>query len=323
MKVIDLFCGCGGLSLGFQQTGFKIQAAFDNWDKAIEIYKENFLHDAHLKDIQDIEKIIPIIKNYEYDIIIGGPPCQDFSSAGKRDESLGRADLTYSYAALVNELQPQWFVMENVDRIRKSAILQDITKDFMDNGYGLTAVILDASLCGVPQSRKRFFLVGEKGGLHNALLPILKKNLASKKMTVHDYLGDELGLEYYYRHPRNYSRRGLFSIYEPSPTIRGVNRPMPKDYLSTNSPTNPIDLDINNTRALTTLERSYLQTFPKDFIFNGTKTNLEQIIGNAVPPNLAKFIANAILEYKKNNVIQNIEQQKNEEFLIPDGTLKK
>ena len=112
-------------------------------------------------------------------------------------------------------------------------------------------------------------------------------------MSIHDYLGNKLGIEHYYRHPRSYMRRGVFSIYEPSPTIRGVNRPIPKGYKKHEG-----DLaDISKIRPLTTKERSLIQTFPENFVFNGTKTNLEQIIGNAVPVKLAQFVANCINEY--------------------------
>jgi DNA (cytosine-5)-methyltransferase 1 len=97
LKVIDLFAGCGGLSLGFQNAGFQIAAAFDNWQTAIKVYKKNFNHDVILCDIAALDNF-EIIKNINPDIIIGGPPCQDFSSAGKRDENLGRGDLTIKFA---------------------------------------------------------------------------------------------------------------------------------------------------------------------------------------------------------------------------------
>jgi len=110
-----------------------------------------------------------------------------------------------------------------------------------------------------------------------------------------DYFGESLGLEFYYRHPRSYARRGIFSIYEPSPTVRGVNRPMPKTYKKHNGDKcEPSD----KVRALTTIERSYIQTFPKTFEFEGTKSNLEQMIGNAVPVKLAEYIANCIKEFQ-------------------------
>lgn len=78
-------------------------------------------------------------------MIIGGPPCQDFSSAGKRDETLGRADLTISFANIVSEAKPEWFVMENVERITKSGILKEALQIFKKAGYGISYQVLDAS----------------------------------------------------------------------------------------------------------------------------------------------------------------------------------
>ncbi len=126
-------------------------------------------------------------------------------------------------------------------------------------------------------------------------LIMTKNKLSEKPMTMRDYFGSSLGLEYYYRHPRNYSRRGIYSIDEPSPTIRGVNRPVPKGYKKHNA--DPKEANLETLRPLTTIERSYVQTFPKTFKFKGSKTNLEQMIGNAVPVNLATLVAKSILEY--------------------------
>jgi DNA (cytosine-5)-methyltransferase 1 len=91
MKTVDLFCGCGGMSLGFQNAGYDINLSVDSWDKAIGVYKANFSHDVESIDLTNEEKAIDRIKMLSPEIIIGGPPCQDFSSAGKRDETLGRA----------------------------------------------------------------------------------------------------------------------------------------------------------------------------------------------------------------------------------------
>ena len=294
MKTIDLFAGCGGMSLGFANVGFQIQAAFDHWQPAVRVYQENFEHPMHSVDLAE-SAAHELIQQYDAEMIIGGPPCQDFSSAGKRDEGLGRADLTLTFADIVADNQPQWFVMENVERIQKSHVLQQAKQTFKAAGYGLTETVLLASLCGVPQNRKRYFLVGELHGEDDMLLPYLEKNLAEKPMTVHDYLGDTLGLTVYYRHPRTYQRRGIFSIHEPSPTVRGVNRPVPKTYQQHHGDAGAVTPAL---RALTTYERSLIQTFPEDFIWQGTKTNLEQMIGNAVPVKLAEYIARAILDYQ-------------------------
>jgi len=297
MNVVDIFCGCGGLSLGFQEAGFNIVRAFDNWSKAIDIYNSNFTHEAELIDVYDLtaEHII----KFSPDIIIGGPPCQDYSSAGKQDETQGRANLTLRYAQIVCEVSPEWFVMENVDRILKSQTLPKALALFKEARYGLSQVILDASLCGVPQKRKRFFLIGHKNDIDDFLTASLYSDLSAKSTTIRDYLGDEFKTDFYYRHPRSYARRGIFSIDEPSPTVRGVNRPIPPGYtIHSNDATD----DISKVRPLTTLERARIQTFPKSFHFSGSKTDLEQMIGNAVPVDLAKYVAKHLLEYIYNPV---------------------
>jgi DNA (cytosine-5)-methyltransferase 1 len=295
MKVVDLFAGCGGLSLGFEKAGFDIIHAFDNWQPAVDVYKKNFKHPISVFDLTDQTLAISTIGALYPELIMGGPPCQDFSSAGKRDISSGRADLTYSFTNIVCGVKPNWFVMENVEQIKKSPILQEITEKFKNEGYGLSSVILDASYCGVPQARTRFFLIGHLADKHNQLTDIFKQRLSSKPMTMREYFGESLGITFYYRHPRNYNRRGVFSIDEPSPTVRGVNRPIPSGYLLNSC--DPKGIDLNTIRPLSTVERSYIQTFPKSFVFKGTKTNLEQMIGNAVPVNLAKFVAETIKIY--------------------------
>ncbi len=300
ITTVDLFCGCGGLSLGFQKAGINILAAIDNWGIALDIYRENFNHPAIQQDLSDEVTAIKIIRKFAPEMIIGGSPCQDFSSAGKRNLNGDRANLTHHFANIVCEIKPKWFVMENVQRITKSPILSQISEQFIRSGYGLSSIVLDASLCDVPQKRSRFFLIGELDGKQDGLVDLFKSNLSNKQMTIRDYLGDKLNLQYYYRHPRSYARRGIFSIDEPSPTIRGVNRPIPLNYKLHSG--DPHDIDISTIRPLSTIERSYLQTFPESFKFFGTKTNLEQMIGNAVPVNLAFFVASTILKYIKKEI---------------------
>ena len=294
MKIVDLFCGCGGLSLGFQNAGFKIVAAYDKWQAALSVYQKNFEHECKMLDLSNIKDSVAEIESKHPDMIIGGPPCQDFSSAGKRDEDNGRGDLTVNYAQIINSIRPKWFVMENVERITKTKKLIDAKKIFKEAGYGLSWQVLDASKCGVPQKRKRFFMIGKLHEQDDFMVPFLQSGLSKTSMTLREYFGDSLGVEYYYRHPRSYARRGIFSIDEPSPTVRGVNRPMPKGYeIHDNDPVKSKE----GIRALTTIERSYIQTFPKTFKFEGSKTELEQMIGNAVPVKLAEYVATSIKKY--------------------------
>ncbi len=294
MRVVDLFCGCGGLSLGFIEAGFNLVAAFDNWDDAITVYHNNFKHPVFKQDLSDVEDSAKKVSEYHPDMIIGGPPCQDFSSAGKRDENNGRGDLTVDYAHIIEKVRPEWFVMENVDRILKTTKLKEAISIYKSCGYGLTKIVLNASRCGVPQRRKRFIMIGHLGEQDDFMLKVLEERQSDKEMTIRDYMGNELDVDFYYRHPRSYARRGIFSIDEPSPTIRGVNRPMPAGYtLHHNDPVTTLE----GIRPLTALERSMIQTFPKNFKFLGTKTNLEQMIGNAMPVNLGKFVADSINSY--------------------------
>ena len=293
-RVADLFSGCGGLSLGFLNAGFNVVGAFDNWDEAISIYRRNFQHPIFKKDLNDTENISEI-ENLKPNIIIGGPPCQDYSSAGHRDETLGRANLTISYAEIILKIKPDFFLMENVPNIRKSEKLDIVLKMFREAGYGISMMVLDASKCGVPQKRKRFIVVGELGGKDGFLDKELVENQAKNSMTLRDYFGDSLGFEYYFRVPRSYSRRGIFSIDEPSMTIRGVDRPVPKGYVG--HPNDPVPLT-PDIRTLTYQERSWIQTFPKSFDWGeGSKTNLNQAIGNAVPVKLSEYIANCLKRY--------------------------
>ena len=138
-------------------------------------------------------------------------------------------------------------------------------------------------------------MIGHFGDKDGFLDEILEKNISDHKMTVYEYLGDSLGTEFYYMHPRSYNRRAVFSIHEPSATIRGVNRPIPNNYQKHHADKADIS---EGVRSLSSKERSYLQTFPEDFVFEGNKTNVEQAIGNAVPVKLAEYVARCILEYK-------------------------
>lgn len=300
-RVIDLFAGCGGLSLGFQNAGFNIVAAFDNWDEAIDIYKNNFNHPIIKRDLGDTSDLSDMAQ-YAPDIIIGGPPCQDYSSAGHRDEDLGRAKLTIDYATIITTLRPQYFLMENVPNIQKSEKLTQVLDMFHNAGYGISRMVMDASKCGVPQKRRRYIVVGGLGEEEGFLDELLQVGQTKKSMTMRDYFGDTLGFQYYFRVPRSYSRRGIFSIDEPSMTIRGVDRPIPPGYHGHPNDPSPLTPDI---RILTPEERSWVQTFPRTFQWGErSKTNLNQAIGNAVPVKLAEYIAKCLRDYinaKKTN----------------------
>lgn len=289
MRAIDLFSGCGGMSLGMEQAGFEVVGAFDNWDPAIEIYRSNFTHPIIKQDL-GAEEAVDLVKQLRPELIAGGPPCQDYSIAGKRTPGK-RANLTIRFAEIVAAVRPEWVVFENVYNIEKFQTLPKMKRLLSEAGYGFSAMVLDASRCGVPQKRRRYFLVGKLHEQNGFLDSILIDNQSPEPMTVRDYLGDSLGTQFYYMHPRSYNRRAVFSIDEPASTIRGINRPIPHNYKK--HPADKADIS-GGVRALTTRERGLIQTFPDTFAFSGAKSDVELAIGNAVPPALARYVASCI-----------------------------
>lgn len=173
LNVIDLFCGCGGFSKGFEEAGYNIRFGIDVWKDATVTYKHNFPEAAVLNE--DITKVTgqdilrqSDMKNEEVDIIIGGPPCQGFSVSGKRMIDDERNKLYKSYVRIVSELKPKVFVMENVPgliRLFKGRVGEQVIEDFTNIGYTVQQKILSADNYGVPQVRKRVFFVGVRDDL--------------------------------------------------------------------------------------------------------------------------------------------------------------
>jgi DNA (cytosine-5)-methyltransferase 1 len=295
IRVVDLFAGGGGLSLGFTQAGFEVVAAIENWKPAVAVYAANFTdHPVIELDLANEYKAASIIQGYQPDMIMGGPPCQDFSSAGKRDETQGRASLTLSFANLIARCKPRFFLMENVARAATSETFKSALDVFKNAGYGLTIRVLDAAYCGAPQLRKRLIVVGSLDERDGFLDSALDQGLSAEPMTLRKYFRNRLPFEHYYRHPRSYARRGVFSVDEPSPTIRGVNRPIPRGYPGHEGDTVAIS---ESLRCLTTQERARIQTFPATFKLPGCKTDVEQVLGNAVPVKLAEYVAKHLAAY--------------------------
>ena len=298
MRAVDLFCGVGGLSKGLQDAGIEILGAYDNWPAAIETYEWNILHPVECLDLSDVDAAVRKIKPLGAEIIAGGPPCQDFSSAGKRVEG-SKATLTEAFALIVKACKPDIAIMENVPRVRGSQAYQKARTLLAATGYSFYERVLDSSLCGVPQIRKRFFMFAWRGNslkIGEHIHERIEESLAQERLTVSDYMKNEISIKHYYRHPRNYSRRAVFSVDEPSPTVRGVNRPVPPSYkrhrLDSVSP--------KKVRPLTSYERSRIQTFPKSWKWSRddkprAKTDIELLIGNAVPVNLSRFIGQAMM----------------------------
>ena len=168
LKVIDLFAGGGGLSLGAARAGFDLLAAIEKDALALETHTKNFPKSKHFSD--DISKLVGKtllstlkLKENELDGLIGGPPCQGFSVMGRRDIKDERNTLFSDFFRLVNEIRPKFFVAENVlgilhdryDNIRKNALAK-VPKDYVV----LDPIKVKASDYGVPTTRTRVFFIG-------------------------------------------------------------------------------------------------------------------------------------------------------------------
>lgn len=168
-KIIDLFCGCGGLSRGFEMAGFDVKVAIDMWKDAVNTYNHN-----HNNKVAICENIHNWSNDYldnirkEGDVVgvIGGPPCQGYSTVGTRDVNDPRNHLYLEYCRIVERVQPDFFVLENVKGLTTlagGAFKEDIIKRFGELGYTVRYEIKNAASYGVPQNRQRVFFVGIKG----------------------------------------------------------------------------------------------------------------------------------------------------------------
>ena len=165
-KIIDLFCGCGGLSMGFEKAGFETKIAIDMWDDAVKTYNHNrsnkvaVCEDVHNWTEEYLDKLVA-----DGDVvgIIGGPPCQGYSTVGTRDVNDPRNHLYTEYCRIVETVKPDFFVIENVKgllTLSGGAFRDDIHTRFEALGYTVRDKVVNAADYGVPQRRKRVFIIG-------------------------------------------------------------------------------------------------------------------------------------------------------------------
>ncbi len=194
---VDLFCGSGGLTLGFKWAGFKALVANDFFKEAGMTFSANFPEIKFIGgDITQPAVVRQIIDqvtvNGGVDIVIGGPPCQGFSNAGKRMIDDPRNALYKEFVNIVVMTNPKIFIMENVEgiiSINKGQTFSEIKEDFRDLGYEVTGRKLIATEFGVPQKRKRVFIIGTKIGSAADLFPVTILD-AEQAITIREAIGD-------------------------------------------------------------------------------------------------------------------------------------
>jgi DNA (cytosine-5)-methyltransferase 1 len=165
MRYLDLFCGAGGLTLGLQQAGWECAGALDHSEDALETYHHNFAsHPTFLDNISSFALNIPRATR-DVDWVVGGPPCQGFSTVGKRLRNDPRNALVQEFAKIVDEIRPQGFLVENVVGLRDMDFVESVRELFEASGYAVSTMVLKAADFGVPQLRHRIFFVGRRDGL--------------------------------------------------------------------------------------------------------------------------------------------------------------
>jgi DNA (cytosine-5)-methyltransferase 1 len=332
---IDLFSGAGGLHLGFEEAGYTIKLCIDNNDLVEKTHKRNFPDIPIInKDIREIssEEIKKIIGEKKLDIIIGGPPCQGFSTIGHRVSSDpnkryahdSRNELVLVYANLIKELKPKFIVMENVKGILtldKGAYLNNVLKTLHDEGYKAEAKLINMADYGVPEIRNRVIIIGnriglpvefplpdhsddEKSGLPkwNACGEVLKdlENLPDKPEFNHVALKHT---------PKNIERYKLIpqggrlpedllppDLYRKNfgNTFKRLDPNRPALTMVPGNDAFPIHPNLN--RSLTVREAARIQTFPDWMIFEGNRRQQGHQVGNAVPPLFSKKLGEFIIQ---------------------------
>lgn len=193
-RVLDLFCGIGGLSLGLERAGFETIGGVDKWPEAKETFEKNLGHACLQSDltqttVEEIEDFFGLDRS-EIDVIAGGPPCQGFSTIGKRELADPRNLLWSHYRDLVAQIRPAYVVIENVEGMAvadSGGVRAAVEAAFRAVGYGMKSKVLLSADYGVPQLRKRLVYLGWLEGL---VEPDFPKPLGTPPVTVADAIFD-------------------------------------------------------------------------------------------------------------------------------------
>jgi DNA (cytosine-5)-methyltransferase 1 len=332
INIVALFSGAGGLDIGFCDTGFSLIESVELEEKFVQTMQHNqatgkYFAGAKIK-CKDIRQYEPDIST-QIDFVIGGPPCQSFSAAGRRAAGVAgtkdnRGNLFEEYVRVLEKLKPKGFLFENVYGLlgaEKGESIKKILSAFKEIGYNVSYRILDAADYGVPQHRERIILVGSKGkafkfpkpthgpdsfeqhphySAHEAILNVDKPD-SDKLPSINGRFGHLLnevppGLNYSFftekmGHPHPiFAWRSKFSDFLYK---ADPLRPIRTLKASGGQYTGPFHWE---NRHFTIEELKRLQTFPDDYKMLGNRAIASKQIGNSVPPQFARMLALSVLD---------------------------
>ena len=332
-KYIDLFCGAGGLSLGFDNAGFENVFSVEFNPDFAKTYTRNFpTHKLIVDDIRNIQEsqIKELVGSNEVDVIIGGPPCQGFSIAGNIGRTFiddERNRLFKEFVRFVTLIQPKMFIMENVAAMAthlKGKTIKQIVDAFENAGcgYKVKYEVLNSANYGVAQERRRIVIAGIRKDIDSEFLYPEK---SEKIFTIKDVIDDlpKLASGQESDVPNHVAMKHSAQMLEKMSYVKdgGDRMDIPEElrpktgdirkYIRYDStkPSVCVTGDMRKifhyeqNRALTARELARIQSFPDDFIFEGASIQIQQQIGNAVPPKLAYQIAVQVEEALNNGKV--------------------
>jgi len=313
-NVLDLFCGCGGMSKGLTDAGLNVIAGVDIWDKAIENYNKNYKHKAYC---QDLTKLSPEQFNTLYnkekkniDIIVGGPPCQSFSIAGKRDKNDPRNALFMEYVKYLDYFKPKAFIMENVigmlsKKTESGEKVITIIMDELNKNYNCIINKLYASDFEVPQNRRRTIIIGIRKDLNiipkgpEPIIQQVKDRIPVKTILIPKEL---VNIKYYLK------KKALLGIANKKGVSKEKGFGFGAQMLDFNKPSYTIPArywkdgydalvkyNDKEIRRLTIIELKRIQSFPDNYIMDGSNKDIIMQIGNAVPCKLAYYLGKYLI----------------------------
>jgi len=321
IKTASIFSGCGGSDLGllgrfdfnnkkYTPLPFEIVFALDNDPKAVATYNRNFNRAAIAESIEKCD----IRKMPDFDLLVGGFPCQSFSTVNPTKNPFDdRAKLYRQMAKILKIKRPSFFIAENVKGLallNKGKILAKVIKEFEKQGYDVVYKILNAADFGVPQRRERVFLVGSRKDLHFDFVfpdgtysqPGIESDGKRKWVALKEIIEnvEDADKKYYFskkavegmKKAKNNMKRGLAQDLDgPSLTVTSH---LAKVSLNSRDPVLLVNPQKELYRRFTPREAASIQSFPESFEFCGSEADAYRQIGNAIPPVLMWYVASAL-----------------------------